>query len=135
MYSKISFSGAEPFVSNLDYSKSVQPVITAGFDLAVSRNLHRLFSRVELGWFRLKYSGISPASSRDTFRYDINMSNLSASVSSLYNLINLPLRKLYVGGAFALNNTLSSDNSLTKDTDLPLRPAMNHLILVSQRAG
>ena len=114
MYSKLSFSGNMPFASKLDYSKSLELLITAGFDVAISRNMQRLFSRLELSWFNLNYSGITPPASRDTFSYDVKISNLSATASVLYNLINHPTSKVYAGAAFAFNKTISSENSLTK---------------------
>jgi len=114
VYSQLNFAEDDPFISDLEYSKSLQPVITAGLDLAISRNLHKLFARFDLGWFAINYDGSSPASSKDTISYKLKINNLSTSVSVLYNFLNHPTKKLYAGAGFALNVVMSSENILTK---------------------
>lgn len=114
VYSSIKYSGEPDNLSNLNYSKSVQPLIVGGVDLAMARNLQRIKLRFEMAWYKLKYVGSNNASSADSVRYHLGVSTISPSVCLVYNVLNYPRHKLYLGGGIQFNFSSYPENILHK---------------------
>lgn len=118
-YSTLSFngekntSGVDIAITELDYTQSSQPLFTGGVDIGVARNLQRLFLRLELTWYGLKYTGVSKPTSPDSIVYKLKVNSLSTSVSVFYNLINSPKNKLFIGGGAAFNMSSFPENRLS----------------------
>lgn len=119
-YSSLSMNKANDtnemyeIMPGLDYSTSFQPLLAGGVDIGIARNNQRLFLRLELNWYGLKYSGTSKPSSGDSMVYKLKVNTLATSVSVLYNLINSPKNKLFIGGGAAFNMSSYPENSLSK---------------------
>ena len=112
-FSSLKYTGPADYLSNLDYSSSTQPLFLAGVDIPIGRNLQQLVLRAELSWFSLKYKGFGHPGLADSVTYHLKASNLSPSISFLYNLINRDKNKLYLGAGLAYNFTTYPENSLT----------------------
>jgi len=119
-YSSLSMNKADDtnemyeIMPGLDYSNSFHPLFAAGVDIGVARNNQKLFLRLELAWYGLKYKGNSKSTSPDSMVYKLKVNSLAPSVSVLYNLINTQKNKLYVGAGAAFNMCSYPENSLTK---------------------
>ena len=128
-FSKIKYTGEADNLSNLDYSSSTQPLFSAGVDIPIGRNLQQLVFRAELSWYSLKYKGFGHRDVSDSVTYNLKASNLSPSLSLLYNFVNRDKNKLYLGVGVAYNLTTYPENSLTLKTPYNMLEFSPHLDL------
>jgi hypothetical protein len=112
-YSALKFSGDKRSGANLNYSNSFQPLFTGGVDLYPTRN-KKIVLRIDLTWYSLKYKGSSSPSNADTITYNLKVKSFAPSLSVLYNLLNNPGGKLYVGAGFAFNLSSYPENDHMK---------------------
>jgi hypothetical protein len=106
VYSSLKFTGAATPVSGLNYSKSLKPLITAGIDLPLLRNLGNLVMRLELSYYSMQFEAADSVKGflgTDYISYKLKNNNLAAGVSLLYNIINQPKNKFYIGAGAAFN--------------------------------
>jgi outer membrane protein W len=114
VYSTLKYSGDKTFGANLDYSSSFQPLFTGGVDMYIGRNHQRLVLRFDLSWYSLKYEGANHPTIKDTITYNLKLNSFAPSLSILYNVINYPKSKLYIGAGIAYNFSTYPENDYTR---------------------
>jgi hypothetical protein len=101
-------------VDALSFKGSVSPAIQAGVNISSGRNLQRLMGRVELCYYNFNITGSGtipetyyPGSALD---YTLKMSDFRTSFNLLYNVVDYPAFKTFlgVGYGFHLTNTKTS---------------------------
>ena len=105
-YSSLKFGGESNKTSVLAYNKSIQPLLTAGIEMNILRNLQNLAFRAELSYFSMQFDGsgtITNSSITKQASYNLKVNTLSPSISALYNFLNSPKNKIYLGLAVAGN--------------------------------
>jgi hypothetical protein len=118
VYSTLKYSGDKTYGANLDYSNSFQPLFTGGVDLYIGRNHQRVVLRFDVTWYSLKFEGNDHPTIRDTVNYKLKLNSIAPSISILYNLINYPNSKLYIGGGIAYNFSSYPENDYTRKYEL-----------------
>jgi hypothetical protein len=113
-HSTLKFSGDKNSGANLKYSNSFQPLLTAGIDWYVGRNNQRFLMRFDLTWYSLGYKGTDHPKIKDTITYNLKLNTLTPAISFLFNVVNHPDRRLYVGGGFAYNISSYSENHFSR---------------------
>lgn len=114
VYSTLKYSGDKIYGANLDYSSSFQPLFTGGVDLYVGRNHQRVVLRFDLTWYSLKYEGANHPTSKDTISYNLKLNSFAPSLSVLYNVLNNPNGKLYIGVGVAYNFSSYAENDFSR---------------------
>ena len=118
VFSAMRFKGpAAPDVSKLSYSNSNQPLINIGFDLPMSRDRGKIVLRGALSYYRQGYEGTGTkmnfSGTVDSLNYGLMISHLSPSCSFLYNVINSPTNKFYLGAGASFNFSSYPENHYT----------------------
>lgn len=113
-YSNLSVSGTQNNLSNLDYAANIGPVIRAGVDLGILRNMQRLKARFELRWSTHSYEGNSKRGAADSTHFELKLKSITPSASILYDFIHLPEHRIYAGLSFLYNISSYPINRVVK---------------------
>jgi len=111
-YSSLKFKGDDK-AAGLDYNKSVKPLISAGIDMSILRNLQNLVFRAELSYFSMQFDGSGTVSNNSFTKranYKLKVNTVSPGVSVLYNLLNSRKNKIYFGVGVAGNISSYPEN-------------------------
>lgn len=106
MFSSLQVGERGGVISELNYSKSRSLLIAGGIDIPVLRNLQNLLLRFELSYHTQKFAGgdsVKTNFGADYHNYELKINCFSPMVSFLYNLINSPRNKIYLGAGCATN--------------------------------
>jgi hypothetical protein len=105
-YSSLRFEGESNKASVLGYNKSIRPLLTAGIEMTILRNLQNLAFRAELSYYSMQFDGSGTTTNSSIAKqasYKLKVNTLSPSISALYNVLNSPKNKIYLGLAVAGN--------------------------------
>ncbi len=114
LHSTLKYQGEPDENTALNYTSSTKPLLLGGFDFAMWRNMQRLKLRFELAWYKTEYHGDNNPSATDSIRYHLSVSSMAPSLSALYNVVNHPKQKLYLGLGFQYNFSSYPENILHK---------------------
>lgn len=116
-FSSLKFSGTHELMNSMHFTGSFVPFATIGVDIASARNLQALTLRTELSYSAATYRAEgkrkpAPGSTEMyTTRYEAAQTNISPTLSLLYNFIRKKSFRMYVGGGFAYNFSFYGKNT------------------------
>jgi len=122
-YANVEFMGTFLPFANMNFSGGFVPFVTFGADLSASRNLQDLVFRAEVTYTSATYKGTGSRQMTGTSEpyqttYVVQQTNISPSISLLYNFLRNENRKIYFGAGAAYNFAFYGKNRYTRTRTL-----------------